>query len=133
MNDTHAFPTPHAANPDWDDPDLRDMLSGSSGWTLDNRHSTRLKKVAVRTELASSHARAALVSWEDDHKIVLLADFPVACGERLEIRKDIADVTRTIHCEVTQCRPGRRAGDVERHVHVVWARKRAGRHVTRLV
>lgn len=123
MNDRPPFPTPHAVRVDWEDPSLQALLGKTNGWQIDNRHSIRLESATAFVGPAATSGQPVTIAWEDGHKIVFLAGFPVLDGQRIRLQKRIADVTRIIRGEAIECRPGRRAGDEERGIHVVWARK----------
>ncbi len=123
MNNRTPFPTPHAVSVDWESPNLQALLVKSDGWQIDNRHSIRLVSATVFVGPAAMSGAPVSIAWEDGHKIVFLAGFPIPVGERIRLLKRIADVTRIIRGESIECRQGRRAGDDERGIHVVWARK----------
>lgn len=124
MRETASFPTSHAAMVDWSAPDLERLLSGSTDWTLDNRHSSRLYQAVVYDGIGATHAGGAMIAWEDERKIVLLVLFDLHAGDPVKIHKRVGDAVRVIPGDVLECRPGRRAGDQERGVRVAWVEKR---------
>lgn len=123
MNKHASFPTPHAVNVDWDTPHLQTLLEKTESWQIDNRGSSRLERAAVFVGWGWLSGRPATIAWEDDHKVVFLITFPIPGGERIRLEKPISDSARNIWGEVEECRAGRRAGDEERGIHIVWMRK----------
>ncbi len=123
INKRASFPTPHAVRVDWDTPELQALIEKTQDWQIDNRAGQRHKQSTVYVGWAALSGKPATIAFEDESKIVFLTHFPLSEEERIRLDKPIGDTSRHIWGEVVECRAGRRDGDAERGVHVVWMRK----------
>lgn len=113
-------PRPGGSSVDWDDPNLKSLLSKTEGWSLDNRGVFSPIPCELHIGWGAGVAKAATLVFQRNDVLVVEAPFVIPLGEQVRVDRIQAGTSRSSWGAVMEGRAGSRAEDLANGVHVYW-------------
>lgn len=117
-------PRPSGNSIDWDDPNLKSLLSKTEGWSLDNRGVFSPIPCELQVGWGAGSAKPATLVFQNNDVLVVEAPFIIPLGEQVRIDRMQAGTHRSSWGAVVEGRPGHRAEDRANGIHVYWIHAR---------
>jgi len=117
-------PRPSGNSIDWDDPNLKSLLSKTEGWSLDNRGVFSPIPCELQIGWGAGVAKAATLVFQRNDVLVVEATFIIPLGEQVRVDRMQAGTHRSSWGSVVEGRAGNRAEDRANGIHVYWIHAR---------